>query len=153
METVSERYRARLLDDPPQSASTVSEWLEALTEDGRWPDIDYDDRSRTDWEPHEALDRIDQIADIVVLVQDWLTDSQRTDALAVVDRTDPDGTGANLLWTAKIAFLHGCLVGNASVAMSAVREAASEVHLTTGDGVQPDDSPRKRVHSPGRPHV
>jgi chondroitin AC lyase len=155
METAVGRYRSRVFDGDPPPASTLRNWLESLTDAGRWPDVDYDDRGRTNWSPATALSRIVDLArayhtdghplggasevragavsalefwlardpesdnwwwndigapgrmrDVVVLVEDWLTDDQRAAALAVMGRIDPAGEGANLLDTAEVAFLH-----------------------------------------------
>jgi chondroitin AC lyase len=62
MEAIIERLRKRLVESGATSADEIESWLEKFSDVGEWSDIDYDDSSRTDWEPQQALGRIKQMA-------------------------------------------------------------------------------------------
>lgn len=61
-ETVLARYRKILLDRPAPDAETVREYVENLSADGTWPDIDYADFHPSSWSPREHLRRIRAMA-------------------------------------------------------------------------------------------
>ncbi len=62
MEAIIERLRKRLVESGATSADEIESWLETFSGAGQWSDIDYDDSSRTDWEPVGALNRIREMA-------------------------------------------------------------------------------------------
>jgi chondroitin AC lyase len=58
---IESRTLARLVESPP-SAGTVTTWMAQQAPDGSWPDVDYADRSRTDWVPATHSARMRDIA-------------------------------------------------------------------------------------------
>jgi chondroitin AC lyase len=61
-ERIVERYRERLLEEPPDDADELRPLVGRLDGDGRFSDVDYDDRSRTSWEPTRVLERVAALA-------------------------------------------------------------------------------------------
>ncbi|MEQ8766433.1 MAG: polysaccharide lyase family 8 super-sandwich domain-containing protein [Planctomycetota bacterium] len=60
---VLSRYRAVLLAKPPaESDAQLAEHIDSMLPSGRWPDIDYSDRSRAGWRPLIHLHRAKSIA-------------------------------------------------------------------------------------------
>ena len=78
--------------------------------------------------------------DILALLDGELRETTRTAALEIVDRTPVDGTGANLLWKAEIAFMHACFMDDESAAARISDRAAAEIEISAGEGIQPDFS-------------
>ena len=56
------RYREILLDGDPPEPDRVREEAGALEKDGRWPDIDYADRTPSTWRPRQHLERTRRLA-------------------------------------------------------------------------------------------
>jgi chondroitin AC lyase len=61
IDTVEQRARAAILGDAP-SAASVQDHLTTLQANGRWPDVVYQDTSRTGWSPIIHLDRLRLLA-------------------------------------------------------------------------------------------
>lgn len=51
-----------LVDAKSASANEIASWEKTLQQNGRWPDIDYSDRSRTGWQPLIHLARLEKLA-------------------------------------------------------------------------------------------
>ena len=68
LDTVLRRYLAELLQAHANiTAATV--YAESLTANGSWPDIDYGDRTRTEWAPTAHLSRLQSISRALVRLQ------------------------------------------------------------------------------------
>lgn len=184
--TIIDRHRDQLCAESGASPSELDRWIEDVS-DGRWPDVDYDDRSSATWSPIVALERVRELGrayrdrslpdhgdqtvgetavraleywletdpesenwwyneigapqtmrDVLALLEAELANDTRSAALAVLERTPVDGTGANLLWKAEIAFMHACFTGDGDAAARISERAAAEVEVTTEEGIQPD---------------
>ncbi|MBN1642066.1 MAG: hypothetical protein JXA09_12595 [Anaerolineae bacterium] len=61
LDIIAQRLRAELTAETVP-AEEVSAHLARLAPDGRWPDIDYDDRSRTHWSPGQHVARTARLA-------------------------------------------------------------------------------------------
>ena len=61
LEIVAQRLRSEVLVGSVD-AKEIREHLEGIRDDGSWPDIDYDDRSRTQWLPRAHLRRLISLA-------------------------------------------------------------------------------------------
>lgn len=59
---VSDQNVIELQQQYPLLASQVTMWIETLQLDGAWPDINYQDRKRSGWEPKIHAERIWQLA-------------------------------------------------------------------------------------------
>lgn len=79
---------------------------------------------------------------ILVLVGDRLTPARREGALQVMRqlRVQGPGNGANLVWSADLGLHYGALTGDYALIQQCAGLLANEIHITTGDGVQPDYS-------------
>ncbi len=79
---------------------------------------------------------------ILVLVGDKLTPARREGALQVLRqlRVQGPGNGANLVWSADLGLHYGALTGDYTLIQQCASLLAKEIHITTGDGVQPDYS-------------
>ncbi|WP_197528860.1 polysaccharide lyase family 8 super-sandwich domain-containing protein [Aeoliella mucimassa] len=55
------RYRQMLLNHRAPSPAVVKQTLDTLLPDGRWPDVDYTDRSAANWKPREHLYHVRQL--------------------------------------------------------------------------------------------
>lgn len=63
LEIVAERLRTEVLSGRrPVDADEVQKHIDSIRDDGSWADIDYDDRSRTQWIPRAHLSRIVNLA-------------------------------------------------------------------------------------------
>ncbi|MFB6135672.1 MAG: polysaccharide lyase family 8 super-sandwich domain-containing protein [Halobacteriaceae archaeon] len=124
--------------------------------------LDYDPRSENWWANDVGAPR--RMRDALLLVGEWLSPEYRAAAQSVLDRVelyeggDLRGEGANALWFAELAFLGGCLAGDAERAAEARDAAVSEVAVTTRDGVQADfafhqHGPRLQQFHYGRSYV
>jgi len=57
------RYRNVMLAQPRnESDEELEVWLKKIASDGLWPDVDYNDNSRTGWKPYQHLLRMKAIA-------------------------------------------------------------------------------------------
>lgn len=59
---VSDQNVIELQQQYPLLDSQVMKWIETLQPDGSWPDINYQDRKRSGWEPKIHAERIRQLA-------------------------------------------------------------------------------------------
>ena len=60
---ITDRLRAEALDPRrPPKAKDINEDISNQQDDGSWPDVDYDDRSRTHWKPRAHLSKILDLA-------------------------------------------------------------------------------------------
>lgn len=190
-DTVIERYRRFLLQTTELDPVMINRWVTTIGGNGRWPDINYDDQSRANWQLWEHLKRLDQLAvawckpaslfyrdgrlwqaislgindwlrykyqnpnwwhnqigvpqamrDLVILLRDTLTESQTRNALTVIRQlhVQGPGAGANLTWSADLGLHYGALVHDLPLMDSCRNLIADEIHISTGEGIQPDYS-------------
>lgn len=185
------RYRRLLYDSPRMDEKAVSKIVSDYDPVKQWPDVDYADRRRANWQLLNHLGKIGAIAlewsdpgsghyhdsawwsvinhaldhwlekryhndnwwqneigvpqcmrTILVLVGDHLTPSRREGALQVLHQlhVQGPGNGANLVWSADLGLHYGALTGDYALIQQCAGLLANEIHITTGDGVQPDYS-------------
>ena len=192
--TILDRARDLLLQDPP-AAGQVEAWVDALGPDGRWPDVDYDDRSVGNWRPMIPLKRINDLfesyyapesplaghkdvadaatralndwvrhgyeepqwwhrdigvpmmmRDLLVLARDDLSKEARDFAVKRLQQFNiyVKGTqlhaGANLVWTAELGLMDGVFRGDGEAVEKYRDLITKEIHVSTGEGIQPDAS-------------
>ncbi|HVU57689.1 MAG TPA: polysaccharide lyase family 8 super-sandwich domain-containing protein [Puia sp.] len=80
--------------------------------------------------------------DILVLTGDQLTAERKQGALEVMKqlRVQAPGAGANLAWSADLGLHYGALIGDEALVRRCADLLIGEIHITTGDGIQPDYS-------------
>jgi len=100
------------------------------------------------------------MADVVVLMDEHLSEPQRKGALEVVAQSGRPrrGSGANTVWIADISLQYAALTRNAEFLAECSRIIAGEINITTQDGIQSDYSfhqhyQRLQQFSYGRPYL
>ena len=78
--------------------------------------------------------------DILFLLGDALHGPRRAGALEVMHQFKVTGEGANLVWSASLALDYGCLTHDDTLVSEAAARLANEIHVSTGEGIQPDFS-------------
>ena len=133
METLANRLRAGLLeggDDLLSQGTHPAEWIRQQNEDGSWPDVDYDDRSRTKWIPGTHTSRLEQLArafrtdGVYFLMQRGdeyhgtqpLLDYRRLPGLTFIDTDAPFPYGRDVKQFGNTAFVGGVSDGLVGVA-------------------------------------
>jgi len=190
-DTILMRYKRLLYTGPRTDPVSVARLVSTYDPVRQWPDIDYADQQKANWQLLNHLGRIGAIAlewsdpqsghyhdstwwsvvdraldhwlekryhnsnwwqneigvpqcmrTILVLVGDKLTSSRREGALQVMRqlRVQGPGNGANLAWSADLGLHYGALTGDYALIQQCADLLAGEIHITTGDGVQPDYS-------------
>jgi len=185
------RFKRLLYTSPRMDEASVANLVSRYDPVKQWPDVDYSDQQRANWQLLTHLSRIAVIAlewsdpgsghfhdsawwsvinhaldhwlekryhnsnwwqneigvpqgmrTILVLVGDRLTPSRRESALQVMRqlRVQGPGAGANLVWSADLGLHYGALTGDDALIQQCADLLANEIHITTGDGVQPDYS-------------
>lgn len=61
-ETVLGRYREFLIKTTEGQPGHIINWTQTITQDGQWPDINYRDKTRANWQLWKHLKRIDTLA-------------------------------------------------------------------------------------------
>lgn len=107
---------------------TLDHWLRERYHNSNW------------W--HNEIGVPQYMRDIIVLLRDTLDQPKLAAALEVLGqyRLQKSGAGANLVWSADLGLHLGALTGNDELIRKCARLLADEVHITTGDGLQPDNS-------------
>jgi chondroitin AC lyase len=77
---------------------------------------------------------------IVLLMHDDLSDDQRQSCLGILRRAKIGMTGQNLVWVTHITAGRGIVQHDAELVAKAYRRIADEIHISTGEGIQPDYS-------------
>ena len=80
------------------------------------------------------------LANILLLLDGEISDTQREKGLGILSRAILGATGQNLVWQANITVKRAILERNPDLAAEAYRLIASEIRLSTGEGIQPDFS-------------
>jgi chondroitin AC lyase len=173
----------------PIPAAEIQQLIDSVQADGSWPDINYDDRTRSRWQLATHLSRVTQLATachdanqpgidlgdlrsttlrsldywlqrdfhnpnwwwnvigvprsmavILLLIEDELSNDQRTKGLEILTRAQIGMTGQNLVWVAKITAQRGLLEANPELVKSAYERLVGEIRLTDQEGIQPDFS-------------
>jgi len=63
LDVILKRCDQQALEDAKAATATdITSWTKSLQPDGRWPDIDYADKSRTQWQPLKHLTRLAALA-------------------------------------------------------------------------------------------
>lgn len=78
--------------------------------------------------------------DVIVLLQDNLSADELREALKVMAQFHVQGAGANLTWSADLGLHYGALVHDTALIDSCRRLIVGEVHISRGEGIQPDYS-------------
>ena len=127
------RARAGGNDDASLHAATVAaleHWLEQDYLCENW------------W--HNEIGTPRQLAGILLLLDDELTDAQRDAGVAIVARANLDGFGArpggDLVQIAEIMVQRGLIANDVEVIRQAVAAMVDELRITTDRGIQPDHS-------------
>ena len=121
------RYYNR--DDIKQAIHNASEhWLAHRYKNANW------------W--HNEIGVPQYMRDMIVLFQKELTPAEREGALQVLAqyKLQESGAGANLTWTADLAFHYGALTGDEQLMKKTSQLIIDEVHASIGEGIQPDFS-------------
>lgn len=191
VDTVINRYRDYLLRTVHVQPNQITHWVETISSNGQWPDINYKDETRADWQLWAHLKRLDTLSivwsdqasiyyhddaiwrvinlalnnwlkhkyqnpnwwhnqigipqcmqDIIILLRDTLSPLQLQQALEVMDQlhVQKNGAGANLIWSADLGFHYGALTDDTSMMDDCQQLLLNEIHISTGDGLQPDYS-------------
>ncbi len=77
---------------------------------------------------------------VLLLLDEELSDDQRTGGLKILRRAGIGMTGQNLVWVAEITAGRGLLEDDAGLVAAAYRRIADEVRVGLGEGIQPDFS-------------
>lgn len=190
-DSILARYKRYLLAGPRQDIDSTARVVALYDPVRQWPDIDYGDQQRANWQLWTHLKRTRDIAlewsdprsghyhdstwwtvinealdhwlqrryhnpnwwhneigvpqcmrDILVLVGDQLSASRKKGALEVMRqlRVQAPGAGANLVWSADLGLHYGALTGDEALVRRCADLLIGELHITTGDGIQPDYS-------------
>ena len=80
--------------------------------------------------------------DVIVLLDDRLSAGERVSALDVLGQcgTPKPADGANTIWIADLALQRSALMRDAPLVEAASRLINGEIHISTGEGIQPDYS-------------
>lgn len=105
------------------TVDALAGWLDRRPESDNW------------W--HNRIGVPGAMVDVLVLLDGELPAERRRQAIEVLGQTEVLGTGANRLWTAQRAFLHGCLTRDAEAAARALNFGVAEI-ACGGDGIQVD---------------
>lgn len=78
--------------------------------------------------------------DVILLLGNTLGGQRRVGALEVLNQLKVAGSGANLVWSASLAFNYGCLTKNEVLVSQSVAQLTGEMHVSRGEGIQSDFS-------------
>jgi chondroitin AC lyase len=191
VDTILNRYCRYLYQTEHPRSTDIDHWVRTISSEGRWPDINYTDEHRANWQLWTHLKRLDQLSvawrnpassfyhdgkawkainlalddwlrhryqnpnwwhnqigvpqcmrDIIILLRDTLSAKQLKGALAVMAQlhVQKSGAGANLIWSADLGFHYGALTGDEALMDSCRKLIVEEIHISTGEGIQPDYS-------------
>ncbi len=82
-QTIVERYRELLLRSSVPDADKMRSYVANLGADGRWPDIDYADESRSGWKVSDHLSRVRELSRALVAELSALHDDAATEAAII----------------------------------------------------------------------
>jgi len=107
---------------------SLDHWLEKRYKNSNW------------W--HNEIGVPQLMRDIIILFRKGLSADELSGALQVLSqhRVQAPGAGANLAWSADLGIHYGALTGNETLIDKCRQLLIDEIHITTGDGVQPDYS-------------
>jgi len=77
---------------------------------------------------------------LLLILDNELTAAQRTKGVEILKRGKLGMTGQNLVWVADITINRGIMERNPDLVNNAFRRIASEIKITTNEGIQPDYS-------------
>ena len=77
---------------------------------------------------------------VVILLENELSESEKKDAVTVLNNSGFRMTGQNKVWLAGNVLLKALLINDAALAKAARDTIASEIYQTTNEGIQPDFS-------------
>ena len=78
--------------------------------------------------------------DVIFLLGPRLQGARRTGAMEVLHQFKIKGDGANLVWTATLGLSYGCLAQDEALVAQCAARLSDEIHLSGGEGIQPDFS-------------
>jgi chondroitin AC lyase len=186
---ILDRYKSFLLAADRSPLDSVKLWMNGLTPDNQWSDINYNSPLPGMWPTIQHLNRVRQLAinwadakspyyhqdaiwnaisraathwlikryqnpnwwqnqigvpqywrDIIVLTRSKLSKEQLKGALEILEQYQLKGTGANLVWSADLALHDAALTQNEELLKKSSTLIANEIRVSTGDGIQPDNS-------------
>ncbi|MEA3365327.1 MAG: polysaccharide lyase family 8 super-sandwich domain-containing protein, partial [Candidatus Hydrogenedentes bacterium] len=77
---------------------------------------------------------------VMLLVEDELTEEQRSAGIDVLKRAQLGMTGQNLVWVAEVTIARGCIENDPWVVMAAFRRIGDEIRISSDEGIQADFS-------------
>ena len=89
---------------------------------------------------HNEIGTPGYMRDILFLLGNALSGPRRTGALEVLHQFRVAGEGANLIWSASMALNYGCLTRDEALVDQSAALLADEIHVSIGEGIQPDFS-------------
>ena len=89
---------------------------------------------------HNEIGTPGYMRDVLLLLGDSLNGPRRTGALEVLHQFKVGGSGANLVWSAGLAFDYGCQTKDEALVNQSAAQMASEIHVSNGEGIQSDFS-------------
>ena len=172
-----------------QQDSDLDKIIKTQQPDGSWKDIDYNDSSRSSWDPTNHVSRIlylsrayitpnskfyqqKQASEVIhmglnywfktkpvclnwwynqvgiprfmglifIFIENELSQKEKTEAIAVMNNSEFRLTGQNKVWLAGNVFLKALLINEENLAVRARDSIASEIFVTSKEGIQADYS-------------
>lgn len=95
---------------------------------------------------------------ILILLGPFLTSYEYTRCLEEMDQFRINGTGSNLIQSAKLGFYYGALTNDTLLMRNCMDTIFQEIKINTGEGIQPDYSfhmhlNRLQIYSYGRAYI
>ena len=97
LKVVIERRCELITQRPPQEAAELRKLVSALGDDGRWPDVDYDDDAMNGWQPAEAFHRVRRLCQALATAGHPLHKDKKTEAAVFRVIGAETGTGPILV--------------------------------------------------------
>ncbi len=99
-----------------------------------------------------------QMRDIYLMIASDLEEPRRELVIEVVGQHKMHGKGANLIWSASLAFIHACMTGDKDRLNTAAQSIWDEIEVGSSEGIQTDWSyhqhgPRLQMFHYGRGFV
>ncbi len=100
--------------------------------------VDNDFTSPNDW--YNSISVPQQLAEILILIDEDLSDSLLQKSLTILNRSTIQYTGMNRVWLANNVMMRSLLTNNSSELEEAISEILNELAITSDEGIQPDYS-------------
>lgn len=89
---------------------------------------------------HNEIGTPGYMRDVLLLLGGTLNGPRQTGALEVLHQFKVGGSGANLVWSAGLAFDYGCQTKDEGLVNQSAAQLTDEIHVSNGEGIQPDFS-------------